>query len=198
MALDDILRKIESDAKQDASALADEGRREADAVLAAARARAEAERARLESIAAQRADEERNRIVTLAKLSARRDLLAEKQRLIERVFDETHKRLAAMPADAYRQFIKSALLSSVETGDEEVVIGEDESRIDQAFLDDVSRAIRGGAKLMLSSERRRIDGGFILKRGKTETNSTLATIIRAAREEYESEVAAILFGADKE
>ena len=198
MALDDILRKIESDAKQDASALADEGRREADAVLAAARARAEAERARLESIAAQRADEERNRIVTLAKLSARRDLLAEKQRLIERVFDETHKRLAAMPADAYRQFIKSALLSSVETGDEEVVIGEDESRIDQAFLDDVSRAIRGGAKLMLSSERRRIDGGFILKRGKTETNSTLATIIRAAREEHESEVAAILFGADKE
>ena len=198
MALDDILRKIESDAKQDASALVDDGRREADAVLAAARARAEAERARLESIAAQRADEERNRIVTLAKLSARRDLLAEKQRLIERVFDETHKRLAAMPADAYRQFIKSALLSSVETGDEEVVIGEDESRIDQAFLDDVSRAIRGGAKLMLSSERRRIDGGFILKRGKTETNSTLATIIRAAREEYESEVAAILFGADKE
>jgi len=198
MALDDILRKIESDAKQDASALVDDGRREADAVLAAARARAEAERARLESIAAQRADEERNRIVTLAKLSARRDLLAEKQRLIERVFDETHKRLAAMPADAYRQFIKSALLSSVETGDEEVVIGEDESRIDQAFLDDVSRAIRGGAKLVLSSERRRIDGGFILKRGKTETNSTLATIIRAAREEYESEVAAILFGADKE
>ena len=198
MALDDILRKIESDAKQDASALVDEGRREADAVLAAARARAEAERARLESIAAQRADEERNRIVTLAKLSARRDLLAEKQRLIERVFDETHKRLAAMPADAYRQFIKSALLSSVETGDEEVVIGEDESRIDQAFLDDVSRAIGGGAKLVLSSERRRIDGGFILKRGKTETNSTLATIIRAAREEYESEVAAILFGADKE
>jgi len=198
MALDDILRKIESDAKQDASALVDEGRREADAVLAAARARAEAERARLESIAAQRADEERNRIVTLAKLSARRDLLAEKQRLIERVFDETHKRLAAMPADAYRQFIKSALLSSVETGDEEVVIGGDESRIDQAFLDDVSRAIGGGAKLVLSSERRRIDGGFILKRGKTETNSTLATIIRAAREEYESEVAAILFGADKE
>jgi len=198
MALDDILRKIESDAKQDASALVDEGRREADAVLAAARARAEAERARLESIAAQRADEERNRIVTLAKLSARRDLLAEKQRLIERVFDETHKRLGAMPADAYRQFIKSALLSSVETGDEEVVIGEDESRIDQAFLDDVSRAIGGGAKLVLSSERRRIDGGFILKRGKTETNSTLATIIRAAREEYESEVAAILFGADKE
>jgi V/A-type H+-transporting ATPase subunit E len=197
MALDDILRKIESDAKRDAEALADEGRSEAEGVLAAARERADAERAKLEARAAQRADEERNRIVTLAKLAARRDLLTEKQRLIERVFDETHKRLAAMPAEEYRRFIKAALISSVETGDEEVVVGEDETRIDQSFLDTVSREVGGGAKLTLSSERRRIDGGFILKRGKTETNSTLETVIRAAREEHESEVAAILFGSNE-
>lgn len=198
MALEDILKKIDADAKAAAEALVEEGRREADAILAAARERAEAERERFEAMARQRAEEERNRIVTLAKLSARREILSEKQQLIDRVFEDARKRLAAMPTDEYRRFIRSIIKESVETGTEEVVIGEGEKRIDQAFLDEVSREIGGGAKLTLSDERRRIEGGFILKRGKTETNCALETILRAARERHESEVAAILFQGDKQ
>ncbi|MBD3368222.1 MAG: hypothetical protein GF405_08650 [Candidatus Eisenbacteria bacterium] len=195
MALEDIIRKIEADAKQDAESLAKKGRREAEAIVAAARERAEKERERLDAVAKQRADEERNRVVTLARLSARRELLAEKQRLIDRVFKEAHKRLSEMPAEEYRRFIKGILADAVETGTEEVAIGENERRIDQAFLDEVSREIGGDARLTLASERRRIDGGFILKRGRTETNSSLETILRAARERQESEVASVLFGS---
>ncbi len=198
MALEDIIKKIDADANRDAEALADEGRQEAESIVAAARKRAESEKDRLDAAARQRAEEERNRVVTLARLSARRELLSEKQRLIDRVFEEAHKRLAAMPVDEYRRFVAAVLKDAVETGDEEVVIGENEDRIDQAFLDAVSREIGGGAKLTLSDERRRIDGGIILKRGKTETNSTLDTILRAAREQNESVVAAILFGSEEE
>jgi V/A-type H+/Na+-transporting ATPase subunit E len=196
MALEDIVRKIDADARAAADALLEEGKREAESILAAARERARTERERLDAAARQRADEERNRIVTLARLSARRDLLSGKQQMIDRVFDEVRRRLATMPEDEYRLFIKGVMKSSVETGSEDVVIGEDESRIDQAFLDEVSREIGGGAKLTLSSERRRMDGGCILKRGKTETNCTLETILRSAREQHETEVAAILFGAE--
>jgi len=196
MAVEDILSKIRADADEAGRGILAEAKREADAVLARAREKAEAERARLRARARQRSDEEKNRIVTLAKLAARRDLLAEKQDLIGRVFDETRKSIAAMPADEYGRFIKSLLKRTVETGDEEVIVGEGERRIDQKLLDDVSRELGKPGGLRLSSERRRIDGGFILRRGKTETNCALDTIIRDARERLETDVAGILFGRE--
>ncbi len=196
MAVEDILSKIRADADEAGRGILAEAKRDADAVLARAREKAEAERARLRARAKQRSDEEKNRIVTLAKLAARRDLLAEKQDLIGRVFDETRKSIAAMPADEYGRFIKRLLKRTVETGDEEVIVGEGERRIDQKLLDEVSAEFGKPGGLRLSGERRAIDGGFILRRGKTETNCALDTIIRDARERLETDVAGILFGRD--
>ncbi len=193
MAVEDILNKIRADADEAGRGILAEAKREADAVLARAREKAEVERARLRARAKQRSDEEKNRIVTLAKLAARRDLLTEKQGLIGRVFDETRKSIIAMPADEYGRFIKGFLRRTVETGDEEVIVGEAERRIDQKLLDDVSRELGKPGGLRLSSERRAIDGGFILRRGKTETNCALDTILRDARERLETDVAGILF-----
>ncbi|MCK4409337.1 MAG: hypothetical protein KAW67_04595, partial [Candidatus Eisenbacteria sp.] len=94
----------------------------------------------------------------------------------------------------YRGFITGLLLSTVESGDEEILIGETESRLDQAFLDSVSKELRLGGGLKLASERRPIRAGFILRNGRVETNCALSTILRDAREKLETEVAAILFG----
>lgn len=196
MAVDDILKRIRADADEAGRGILAEAKREADAVLARAREKAEAERTRLRARAKQRSDEERNRIVTLAKLSARRDLLSEKQGLIDRVFDETRKSIIAMPADEYGRFIKGFLRRTVETGDEEVIVGEGERRIDQKLLDEVSSELGKPGGLKLSSERRAIGGGFILRRGKTETNCALDTILRDARERLETDVAGILFGRE--
>jgi len=194
MAVEDILRKIAADADEAARAVLAEAKRDADAVLARAKEKADAERARLRARAKQRSDEERNRIVTLAKLSARRDLLAEKQALVETVFEETRKTIAAMPADEYRRLIRTQLRRSVETGDEEVIVGEGEQRVDQALLDEVSRETGKPGGLRLSGERRAIAGGFVLRHGKTETNCALDAVLRDARERLETEVAGILFG----
>lgn len=196
MAVEDILSRIKADADETGRGIVAEAKREADAVLDRARAKADVERARLRARAKQRSDEERNRIVTLAKLSARRDLLNEKQGLIGRVFDETRRSIIAMPADEYGRFIKSLLKRTVETGDEEVIVGETERRIDQKLLDDVSREIGKPGGLRLSGERRRIEGGFILRRGRMETNCALDTILRDARERLETDVAVILFGRE--
>ena len=48
--------------------------------------------------------------------------------------------------------------------------------------------------LRLSSERRKIGGGFVLRSGKIETNCALDTILRDARAAFEADVAGILFG----
>ncbi len=195
MAVDDILKKIMSDAEMAAQEILAEGKRDGEEILERARTDAAALKGRLKAKADQRADEERNRIVTLARLSARRDLLSEKQLLIGKVFKETRERILAMGRDDYHDFIKGFLLDAIESGREEVVIGERENRIDQAFLDAVAAESGKDHGLRLSSERGSMDGGFILREGSTATNCTLDTILRSAREDLETEVATILFGA---
>jgi len=198
MAVDNILKKIKADADEAARKIVAEGQEAADAVASDARAGAEAQKTELKARAEQRAQEDRNRITTLARLAARRELLNEKQALMDRVFDEAERRIAEMDQAEYRRFIAGFLKSTVESGEEEVLVGEAETRIDQAFLDSVSKDAGWGGGLKLSSERRAIGGGFILRSGRVETNCALETILRDAREKLETEVAAILFGNDGE
>ena len=193
MAVEDILKRIASDAEKAGEEILAETRREADAILAESKKKSGDELERLGAKARQRATEERNRIVTLAKLGARRDLLQEKQALIDRVFEDARKSVATMGADEYRRLMKVFLARTVEAGEEEVIVDEGERRIDQGFLDQVSKELGKPGRLILSSERRRLGGGFVLRRGKTETNCALDTILRDARDRLETEVAEILF-----
>ena len=198
MAVDDILKKIKADAEEAARTIVSEGQEAADLVASEARARADVQKKELGARAEQRAQEDRNRITTLARLAARRELLNEKQAFMDRVFHEAAGRIVAMETGEYRDFIRGLLESTVESGDEEVLIGEAEKRIDQSFLDSVSKELGKGGGLKLSSERRPIDGGFILRSGRVETNCALETVFRDAREKLETEVAAILFGSGGE
>jgi V/A-type H+-transporting ATPase subunit E len=193
MAVEDILKKIAADAESEAAAILAEAKRGADDAAARARQKAASDRERLGARARQRAEEERNRVVTLARLEARRALLAEKRALIEKVFEEARKAVIAMPTDAYRALIRTYLARTVEPGDEEVILAEGETRIDQAFLDGVARETGRKGRLILSAERRPIGAGFVLRRGNTETNCGLDSILRDARERLETEVARILF-----
>ena len=198
MAVDDILKRIKADAEEVARKIVAEGQAAADAVAREARTRADAQKQELRAKAEQRAQEDRNRITTLARLAARRELLDEKQALIDRVFDEAGRRIAEMQQGEYREFITGLLRSTVESGDEEVLIGEQESRLDQAFLNSVAKKLGLGGGLKLASERRQITAGFILRSGRVETNCALSTILRDAREKLETEVAGILFREDGE
>jgi len=196
MAVDDILKKIMADAEERARSILSEGQESADVVLEEARDKVDAQKGELDNRARQHAEEERNRIVTLARLSARRELLNEKQGLIAGVFDEAAKRIAELGRGEYREFVKRLLMETVETGNEEVLVGEGDDRIDQAFLEDLSKELGRGKGLKLSEERLSTRAGFVLREGRIETNCALETIMRDARERLETEVAGILFTDD--
>lgn len=197
MAVQDILKKIKADAEANAGEIVAEGKAAGEKVLTDARKDIAAHKEKLLARARQHADEERNRILTLARLAARRELLTEKQALIDRVFDETRKSILGMDAGEYRKLMRAFLEANVDTGNEQVIIDAGEKRIDQAFLDEVSKSLGRGSGLKLSSERRPIQGGFILHEGNVETNCTLDTILGDVRERVETDVAVILFGANE-
>lgn len=197
MAVQDILKKIKTDAEVAASEIVADGKAAGEGVLTGARRDIDAHREKLMVRARQHADEERNRIITLARLAARREVLKEKQVLISRVFDETRTSILEMDTGEYQKLMRGFLESSAETGNEDVIVDANETRIDQAFLDEVSRSLGRGSGLKLAADRRPIEGGFFLREGKTETNCALDTILRNARERVETDVAAILFGSGK-
>lgn len=194
MAVDDIIARIEADAREAAEKILADSRKEAEAVRADARARAEAQKSELRARAEQRAAEERNRITTLARLSVRRELLGAKQALLDRVFTEAAERIEKLSREDYRAFVARLLTEHAETGEEEVLVGPDEKRIDQSFLDGVSKKIGKGKGLRLSDEKRPIRAGVVLRSGRVETNCSLETILREAREKMETEIASVLFG----
>jgi hypothetical protein len=90
------------------------------------------------------------------------------------------------------------MLDAVETGDEEVILDENESRIDQEFIKQVNRELGPGYRgnLRLSGERQNIGAGFILRRGKIKTNVSVNVLLDQARKELEIELAKQLFDSE--
>ena len=87
------------------------------------------------------------------------------------------------------------MLEAIETGDEEVVVDNNEKRINPEFIKLVNRELGPGYKgnLRLSHETADIGAGFILKRGKIKNNVSLPVLLTQARKELETELAKELF-----
>jgi len=200
MALEDILKKIKSEAEEEAEKILSEARARAEEILS--NARREAERLKEELIAEARreAEEHKSRLISMASLDIRKELLQERQNLIDLAFQKALQRLTEMGDDEYRELIERMLLSTVETGEEEIILNErDKARITQGFIQMLNKKLeeRGKAgKLTIAEETGDFSGGFILRRGKVEINSTFDALLQAAREEVGVEVSRLLFGEE--
>ena len=89
------------------------------------------------------------------------------------------------------------LVSSIETGDEEVLLSDSgKSKISGDFIEVVNRAlVQAGKKgnVKLSDAAANIKGGFILKSQGTEINNSFEALLRMYRDDIEPKVAQILF-----
>ncbi len=82
-----------------------------------------------------------------------------------------------------------------ETGDEEVIVDNNETRIDHEFIKMVNRELGPGYKgnLRLAGDRQNLGAGFILRRGKINNNVSLNVLLSQAKKELEIELAKDLF-----
>ena len=97
----------------------------------------------------------------------------------------------------YRKLCSKLILKAVETGDEEVIVDKNETRIDQKFVKQINRELGPGFKgnLRLSDEKQDLGGGFVLKRGKIKNNVSFEVLLAQARKELEIELAKELFAS---
>ena len=196
-----LRQKIIGDAEAEAGKVLGAGAEEAKAVLDAAREEAGRITSEFKARAEADAREHVRRQVSLRELEARKAILTEKGKVIDQVFEEVLKELRRRDRDGGYSLTRGLLLKAIETGDEEILVSpEDRQALSGSFLGDLNKELAATGRkgeVTLSEETRAIRGGFVLRRGRAETNSTFETLLTMLRDDVETEVADLLFGKDE-
>ena len=195
------------DAEQVVEKILSEANAEAEKITSQAKAGAAQQESELESelagyrqetqeLAAKAAADKKSRMLATARMDIRKETLVAKVGLVNEVFAKAGEKIKAMGDDEYRSLVGGLMQKAVETGDEEVVIGAGEKRIDEKFIKNVNRELGPGFKgnLRLADETAEIAGGFILRRGKIQVNVSTDVLLERAKEELEIELTKELFG----
>ncbi len=199
MEAEQVVEKILADAKAEAEKIA----KQADENEAAEQARLTEQldqyEKQTEILAKKAGEDEKAHILAAARMDIAKQMLAEKRKILDEVFEQARRQLQEMPDEQYRKLCTKLMLETVETGDEEIVVGKNEKRINQDLVNQVNQQLSSGDKnkgqLKLSDERQDIGAGFILKRGKIKTNVSTDVLLDQARKELEIELAKELFAS---
>ena len=120
------------------------------------------------------------------------DILKEKNHWINQSFKLSHDKIKSLPEKEYKRFIKKQIIKSVESGNEELVLSEEDyKKFGKKLVDEINKELKKG-NLKLSVGK--LSKGFILKDDKKEKNCTFEIIFTKLREQIETEVAKKLFG----
>jgi len=195
MEAEQVIEKILADAKAEAEKIKKQaGRKQADEQAKFDEQLKEHEK-QTKALAEKLANEKKLHLLAAARMNIAKEHLAEKNKILDEVFDQARQQLQSLPDEQYRRLVTNLILEAVETGDEEVIIDKEEKRIDAALIDQVNSKLASDRKgnLKLSEDKMPLGGGFILRRGKVKTNVSFGVLLSRARKELEIELAKELF-----
>lgn len=211
-----IKDKILEDAKLKAGDILDQAEQEARAILD--QASLEAAQKREELLEKAKADGEQmyRRMLAVAGLEGRKKLLGARQEMIDTAFSKAAEKIMGLPDRQYQELLEK-MISEAAAGyrepseqaagtgvsqehiEGEVMLSEkDAARMDEQFIGNINKGLAASGKkgtITLSDKRIRTAGGFILKIGDMEINSTFEILFGMLRTELESDVVSILFGS---
>lgn len=184
MSLDGIVDKIITDAKAEAQDIITKAKEEARVIQAEGEREAERyfgeRRARIDELYRR----EMERAILNKKLESRKNILLNRQEWMEKAFSLANKRLVAQPLPEYGETITGLIAKVSKTKDEEVVFGK---KGDDGFLKKIVGNLNKKTKgnFTLSRDRGDFIWGFILKKGKVETNMTIDSLFKYKRADLE-------------
>lgn len=197
MSLEKILERIERDAQNEVDRIKGRASATTDEIVKKAKAEAEALKIQALEDAGTEAEQRKERLIATARLDLRKARLAEKQNAIDAAFREAVENMLNMEDAEYRKIMRDMILPNVKTGNEELILSErDKAGLGEKLLAEVNcQLVESGkeGKLTLSQDTYDILGGFILRRGDIELNSSFETLFKSSRGDLESEVSKLLF-----
>lgn len=190
-----IIDKILSDATHDAGEMLSEALKKAEALVAAKQAEADAEYDLSVEEARKAGEEVVRRRLTVADLEVKKLLLSAKKQAVDEAFEESLKKLLALPKEEYTVLVGSMIASAADDGDVVVISENDKNVLTKAFFDKISAKI--GKKLTLSDTFGNFRGGVMLLGKGVDKNLTFESELALLRDEVEPEVAKIMFSNGK-
>ncbi len=193
--LEKILNEIHSDAERESREILEKAQAEEKDILA----RAEKDAAEMKTAAQEKGKQllasQRERSQSAAALRVRQRLLREKQSLVQETLALAEKQLLERPTAEYFGNLLSLLKEAVQPEKGTLYLSErDLKRLPEGFVKQMeSIANAKGGSLTLSSEARKLNGGFVLEYGGIEENCSYAAMFTAERERLEDIISAQLF-----
>ena len=201
--IEKITGQIDADVQKEIDAALDQARAQAREIEARydsqAQTQAEAIRRKGEQDAALRQE----RLVDVARLEARKTILAAKQDMVGQAFDLALKKLLELPDQEYIALLAKLAVAASRTGHEQVIFSQkDRSRYGKQAVTMANdmlakkagpRADESAGRLTLAEESRPMAGGLILRDGRVETNCSFEALIRLQQGALSAEVARALF-----
>jgi V/A-type H+-transporting ATPase subunit E len=190
-----VIDKILNDAKAEAGKI----KKQADEKEAAEKAKLNEQldeyNKQTQSLARKAEKDKKLHLLAAARMDIAKEFLGEKRKILDEVFSQARQQLLDLPDEEYCRLMTKLMLEAVETGDEEIIVDNEEKRIDQTFIKKINRELGPGYKgnLRLAKQRQNLGGGFILKRGKIKNNISFDVLLTQARKELEIELAKELF-----
>ena len=191
--IEKITGRIAADGAQEAQAILDEARAQAEAITARYEAQAQRESEEILARGRRNADERVERLASVAQLDARKLELAAKQEMLSKAYDLALEKLVNLPDKEYVNLLADLAVKASSTGREAVIFSQkDRARYGKAVVTQANERLKDG-HLTMSEQSRPIKGGLILSDGDVEVNCTFETLVRLQRGEMDREVAKVLF-----
>ena len=178
MAKQDLLDKIVGEAEEKAASLRADAKRKADEIVASA----EEERAALSEsarkLASSSAPDVLKRRRSMAELEVRKILLASKQEMIAKAYEEAAVRV--LSSESYPALLVSMICSSAEVGDVVQFASSDEGRINESkILAAASKKL--GFSIAAAKDKGDFRGGIVLLGKRYDKNLTLESELARLR-----------------
>jgi V/A-type H+/Na+-transporting ATPase subunit E len=191
MSIEQIKDKILKSSIDDARRIFDKGRMESRDKVYEAERLAELKIKAVKETAAEDAARLKSRRESMANLEARKMKLSAKQEIISECFNDALSEIRQMPKQQYVQLL-AAKLGEIGVKEGEILLNKKD--LEGIGKDLLSAANANGGRFTLSRDTIEAAGGFILRTGRIEMDSTLEMMVSSVKEKAMAEVVSALFG----
>jgi len=195
MNAEQVVDKILSQAKAEAEQILKEAKEKASEQKSQLDAELSAFEKDTEKKAREAGEDKLQRMLAAARMSQAKQVLAAKVAILDEVFARAKEAVHRLPDDQYLALMAELMKKAVETGDETIIVGRNENRLNNDFIKRINRELGAGFKgnLRLASERADIPGGFIVSRGKVRMIASTDVLVSRLRESMQVDLAKELF-----
>lgn len=191
--IEKLTQQITADAQVEIDAILAEAQGKADEITADYAKRAEKAAAERLAKGTEAASQREERLVAMAEMERRKDILAAKQEMVGKAFDKALEQLRSLPDEEYVALLTKLAVACSASGKEQLIFSpQDRVRVGKTVVTAANEALNAG-QLTLSEQTRPMTGGLILSDGAVEVNCTFETLVRLQRGKIAGEVANVLF-----